>query len=142
MVPHDPVFGAVLHDRHGWKAVLPSPSGVGTIEVRGGSTQEHLPGEHHRRAYSELLKNYASAVPQLQGALFRLWEPELRAGHWGETAPTTTHALWSMLELEAVTIEPNGSAHLYYAFIDSFWPDASLVVELERGVARPLHLDD
>jgi hypothetical protein len=139
---HDSVFGTVLRDRHGWKAEVPSPSGVGTIEVRGGGAQGDLPNEQSRHAFRDVVSSYRSAIPKLQAALFSLWGPELQSGKWDESAPSTAEALWAMLELEAITVEPNGTSRLHYGFSGEFWPDASLAVELARGVARPLHLDD
>lgn len=138
----DPVFGNLTLGRHGWEGgqiVLGDHLHMVSVLVERA---DEPPQERDRSTIKAFLSHYDQLVPAIRTALFELWQPFLETAQQESIWPTSSHALWHMLQLETLTVRLSGTVELTYAFAGDVWPDAMLSVHVNDMAVIPGSLDD
>jgi hypothetical protein len=137
----DPVLGRLTQTKLAWQGAVPSPTGASNVLlfVERGSKG---PTAEDRAAYSAFVESYPALTSELQAGLFELWRTGIAEPLWEEQWPTTAEALWLMLELSSLSIQPGGKLELLYAFGGDVWPDAVFTLLVEGKQVIPVALDD
>jgi hypothetical protein len=137
----DPVFGRLTQSKLAWQGEVPSPTGQSNVLLSVERGAEG-PTAEDRAAYSAFVDNYPALRSELRDGLFELWRPGIGDALWEEQWPTTAEALWAMIELSSLCIQPGGKLELLYAFGGDVWPDAMFTLRVEGKQVIPVALDD
>jgi hypothetical protein len=132
----DPVLGQLTRADQCWSgtghwAELPQPFAL-TIH-----RDAEIPQDSDRAAYQAQVQGYAARRPDIQHALFTLWE-KARPG-LGDDAPDFGSALhlWQQLQLQGLGLHPDGHAELIYGFTTGS-PEGAFLVSVQNADVAPL----
>jgi hypothetical protein len=138
----DPFFGRVRFDKRHveWDgAVRFTP--LGTEVLISISGDESGPTTADRESFQRLARRYAELSDSLAHELFDLYSPFLEGPE--PSLAQSPQELWSILELNVITITGLDQFELLYAFHESVgWDDAMFTVEMSNWQPKAVSLDD
>jgi len=137
----DPLFGALVRRDEQWSGQMtwehtPIPFALTVHRA------DAVPSRVDRAVFEELQRNYPAMRSALQGALHDLWSTVPGANGPDFPGIGSSLDLWAKLQLQGVSLHPDGHVELIYGFADESLSEGAFIVAAHGTDIEPLEYVD